>query len=143
MPSTWDDMMNDKSNWNYFTEQEVRNLDREFVALLDMARHRAKVPFVITSGYRTREHNFAVGGVDGSSHVTFPCVACDLMCRTSQDLWHILDGLFSVGLKRIGIYFTEVNGVPVITHVHVDADLTKPQEVVFLKWEGKPNQVVT
>lgn len=130
---------NEKKKWNYFTDDETKNLDTEFVARLDMARHRAGVPFVITSGYRTPEQNFAVGGVSGSSHEKG--LAVDLHCRNSNQLWHILDGLYSVGFNRVGIYFVIENNIPYPTHVHVDSDLTKPKEVAFLKIETAPGQI--
>jgi len=129
------------NKWNYFTESETKNLDTELVAMLDMARHKAGIPFIISSGFRTVEHNYAVGGADGSSHIKG--LAVDLLCRTSNQLFHILDGLCSVGFKRIGVYFITKDGVPYPSHVHVDVDDTKPQGVVFLKWEGQPNQVVS
>lgn len=117
----------------------MKNLDIELVAKLDIARHRAHVPFVITSGYRTPEHNFEVGGVDRSSHTKG--LAVDLMCENSILMWHMLDGLFFAGFKRIGIYIIEADGKPHPVHIHVDTDTTKPQEVVFMKYEGKPGQV--
>lgn len=129
----------EKRMWNYFTPDEVRNLDTELVAMLDMARHRAGVPFIITSGYRTSEHNFAVGGVDGSSHTKG--LAVDLLCTSSNSLWKMLDGLYFVGFKRIGVYFVLNGNAPVPMHIHVDTDLTKPQEVLFLKFENMPGQI--
>ena len=41
------------------------NMDKDFLSMLDNARDIAKTPFKITSGYRTKEHNVKVGGVEG------------------------------------------------------------------------------
>ena len=43
------------SNYKYFRDEEIKNLDLEFVAMLDKARHVSGVPYTITSGYRTPE----------------------------------------------------------------------------------------
>lgn len=124
------------SKWTYFSESEVQNLDTEFVAKLDMARHRAGVPFIITSGFRTPEINAGVGGVENSAHLQG--LAVDLLCRNSEWLWHILDGLYSVGFKRIGIYFVIQDGIPGPSHVHVDASTILPQDVAWFKMEKPP-----
>lgn len=137
----------EKRRWNYFSDDEVKNLDIELIAKLDMARHRAGIPFFISSGYRDPEHNFAVGGVSDSSHCHVDVngnpngLAVDLICRTSNELWHMLDGLYYAGFKRIGVYFICKENIPFPNHIHVDSDMRKPQEVVFLKWEGMPGQV--
>ena len=42
------------------------NMDSSFLAKLEEAREIAGIPFRITSGYRTKEHNTYVGGVPNS-----------------------------------------------------------------------------
>jgi hypothetical protein len=63
----------------YFTYSEFDSPDlpgsghemqQEFLDKLDLARGYSNVPYVINSGFRTPEHNAAVGGVPGSSHLT-------------------------------------------------------------------------
>lgn len=44
-------------------------MDIDFLRKLDEARHIAKTPFKINSGYRTQAHNLKVGGRVGSSHL--------------------------------------------------------------------------
>ena len=44
-------------------------MDLDFLHKLDEARTIAGVPFKITSGYRTPEHNAICGGRVGSSHL--------------------------------------------------------------------------
>ncbi len=119
--------------FNYFSNGEIKNLDLEFVAMLDRARHKAGIPFVITSGFRSPEDNFNAGGVQGSSHTKG--LAVDLRCHSSTELWHILDGLFSAGFTRIGIYHRLQDNLIMPAHVHVDASLDLPQNVTWLKYE--------
>lgn len=119
--------------WNYFSDAEVEGLDPEFVAFLDRARHKASIPFVLTSTFRDPVKNAEVGGVSDSAHTKG--LAADIRCGSSNTLYKILDGLYSAGVKRIGIYYRidDANGEFQYTHVHCDIDPTKPQEVVFLK----------
>ena len=95
-------------------------MDKNFLKLLDEARHIADVPFRITSGYRCPEHNKAVGGVPGSSHTKF--VACDIHCDNSARRYLIVSSLMKVGLRRIGISDN---------FIHVDMDYDKPQKLIW------------
>lgn len=126
-------MDNGEKRWNYFSDVEVVGLDHEFVACLDQARHKAGIPFVLTSGFRDPQKNAEVGGVSDSAHTKG--LAADIRCGNSHTLYKILDGLYSAGIRRIGIYYrmSDQDGALNYTHVHCDIDQTKPQEVVFLK----------
>ena len=95
-------------------------MNKNFLELLDDARHIASTPFRITSGYRCPEHNKAVGGVPGSSHTKF--VACDIHCDNSARRYLIVSSLMKVGLRRIGISDN---------FIHVDMDYDKPQKLIW------------
>jgi len=120
-------------SWNYFTDEEVKGLDIELLAMLDKARHRAGTEFIITDGLRTTATNTDPNAVPDSAHLTGHAV--DLRCLGSRYLWKMLDGLFAAGFKRIGIYLDITDGKAHPTHIHVDNDLTKDQEVVWLTVE--------
>lgn len=120
-------------NFTYFKDGEIVGLDTELVAMLDRARHRADIPFVITDGLRTPETNTDPNAVMDSAHLKG--LAVDLRCRDSRSLWRIVEALMSVGFKRIGLYFSVDEGVASPTHLHIDTDLTKPQEVFWLTVE--------
>jgi uncharacterized protein YcbK (DUF882 family) len=76
-------------------------MDPYFLQLLDKARAHAQIPFRISSGYRTKEHNKKVGGVDSSAHIKG--LAADIVCNSSSDRYIILSALLHVGFHRIGI----------------------------------------
>ncbi len=113
----------------YFNISEFDSPDRPgsgsrmktyFLNMLVEAREKAGIPFVITSGYRTRLHNKRVGGVSGSSHTKG--VAVDIRCRNSKDRFKIIQAAIEVGITRIG-----VSG----KFIHLDADEQKAQNVIW------------
>jgi uncharacterized protein YcbK (DUF882 family) len=109
----------------YFTRDEFGYAQgvepsTDLVLRLEQAREIAGVPFVITSGIRSNEHNAAVGGSPGSSHLTGNAV--DIACTTSSDRFAILHALIEVGFERIGIGSN---------FIHVDNDRSKPQGVCW------------
>jgi uncharacterized protein YcbK (DUF882 family) len=116
-------------NWGYiqhFTRDEFGYADGvepdwDLVMRLDQAREIAGVPFVITSGIRSFDHNAAVGGSPTSSHLTGHAV--DLRVRSGGERHAILHGVMEAGFDRIGI-----GG----TFIHVDNDKTKPANVVWV-----------
>ena len=92
-----------------------------FLKMLDEARHKAGIPFVITSGYRCPSHNRAVGGVANSAHTKG--LAADIACSDSRTRGYIIGALFEAGFNRIGIH----------EHfIHVDDDPSKDADVVWL-----------
>ena len=91
------------------------NMDTQFLDMINDARQYANVPFVITSGYRTKAHNKKVGGSSTSSHLKG--LAADISCVNSVERLLIIAGLLDAGFSRIGI---------AKDFIHVDCDLSKP-----------------
>lgn len=109
------------AKWTYFKDDEVVGLDQELVAMLDRARSLAGVPFTITCGLRTADQNAALAeSVKDSAHLTGNAV--DLACSDSESRFKMIQALFLVGFRRIGIYSA---------HVHVDNSSTLPQGVFW------------
>lgn len=95
-------------------------MNSELLQMLDTARELYAKPMVITSGFRTEEHNAKVGGTANSSHLRG--LAADISCKTSGERWDMLDSLIKAGFNRIGI---------AKTFIHVDIDEEKQP---FLIW---------
>lgn len=106
---------NTMPTYKYFKASEIVGLKPELVQLLDKAREIAGVPFKITSGYRDKDHNSEIGGVQGSSHTLG--LAVDLAIKDSSSAGRILLALVQVGFKRFGFYKDN--------HIHVDLDNSK------------------
>lgn len=119
------------STWHYFKDSEVMGLDRELVSMLDLARDKAGVPFLITSGLRTPERNsMLTGAVSDSAHLKG--LAVDLALSGSDHILNrILYGLYIAGFDRIGQYFSVEGKTLIPHHLHVDIDKTKPSQVTF------------
>lgn len=94
------------------------NMDGDFLKMLDTARDTAGVPFKITSGYRSKEHNERVGGVPNSSHLKG--YAADIACVAGRDRFIIIDSLIKAGFSRIGV---------ANTFIHVDNDPDKASSI--------------
>ena len=95
-------------------------MDQDFLDLLDKARERAGVPFRITSGYRSKQHNKDVGGVKNSSHRYG--LAADISCVNSDRRFLIIEALLYVGFTRIGV---------ADTFIHVDLDTNKQHNLIW------------
>jgi len=84
-------------------------------------RKKSGIPFVITSGYRTKSHNKRVGGVNSSSHTRG--YAVDIRCKTSKDRFKVIKYALECGFNRIGI-----SG----NFIHLDDDPTKTSNVIWV-----------
>ena len=83
-----------------------KNMKKDFLKKLDKARDIAKIPFKITSGFRTPQHNERLRkqgykASANSSHLK-GCAA-DIYCKDSGTRQKIVKGLIMAGFTRIGI----------------------------------------
>jgi len=116
-------------NLKYFTLSEFDSPDLEgsgsrmdatLLEMLDSLRDRYGKPLRITSGYRTAEHNAAVGGVPDSSHMRG--YAVDIAATSSRERHDIIKLAMEVGFDRIGV---------ANTFIHLDIDPNKPDRCVW------------
>ena len=81
-------------------------MDPELIADLDQCRHRAGIPFVVTSGFRTDQHQAKLKEEgypvsENSAHLLGR--AADIRCRNSTERFLIVASAITVGIQRIGI----------------------------------------
>lgn len=112
----------------YFTFEEFdspdeqgsgKNMQHDFLEMLDFAREEAGIPFKITSGFRTQAYNKDLQkrgyqASPNSSHLK-GCAA-DIACGNSEKRSIIVRALVNVGFTRLGISKT---------FIHVDSDPDK------------------
>lgn len=117
----------------YFTEKEftrctpscsMRDMDGEFLDLLDRIREKAGTPLVLNCAYRSREYDRIKGRTGNSAHTRGRAV--DIRCNTSANRYRIVSAALACGVTRIGIGKT---------FVHLDNDKTLPQGVIFDYYE--------
>lgn len=107
--------------YRWFSEKEAEGLSPDLMAMADMARAKAGIPFIITSGLRTAEENKKAGGADDSAHLTGE--AFDLRCSDSVSRFKMVKALLESGFLRIGIYEK---------HIHADVSRTLPFGVFWV-----------
>lgn len=93
----------------------------DFLRMIDAAREVAGIPFVVNSGFRTEQHNRAVGGSPSSSHLNG--WAADIRATNSTQRWIIIAACLQAGFTRIGV---------ADTFVHIDCDPDKAENVMWL-----------
>lgn len=108
-------------------------MEYDFMRALDSARGRARVPFVINSGFRTAKHNRAIGGRRNSAHtrgwaadIALAPIAKELGSTTAAARAFLVEVLQREGFNRLGLY---------ATFVHVDMDPSLPPNVTWLEGE--------
>ena len=97
-------------------------MDREAVMLFDAIRAAVGKPLHVNSGYRTKAYNALVRKAKPDSAHTRG-MAADLEALTSSLRFKIVRVALALGAKRIGV---------AETYVHIDADKTLPQNVLWL-----------
>ncbi len=74
------------------------NVRQELVDFLNQLRLRFGGPLIVTSGYRSPEHNKAVGGVPNSQHVKgLAADICPLDTADLNRLWQLADSMNETG----------------------------------------------
>jgi zinc D-Ala-D-Ala carboxypeptidase len=97
-----------------------KNMNEEFLYMLDAARKIYGKPMHVNSGYRSEEHNKKVGGVSSSSHLKG--LAADISCKKSNERFEMLQAFIKAGFKRIGV---------ADSFIHIDNDKDKSQGVIW------------
>jgi len=92
-------------------------MQQSMLEKLDRAREWAGVPFRISSGYRTPEHNKSVGGVENSAHIRGYAADIRIDGYNEAAITRMIAALTLAGFTRIG---------KARTFLHVDDDPEKP-----------------
>ena len=115
---------------NYFTQWDFDNctprckqsdMHADTLSKLNKARHMAGIPFILTSAYRTVEHEKNMGRPGTSAHTNGRAV--DIRATTGRTKFIVVDALIKTGFTRIGVH---------TSFIHADDDPTKDQKLIWL-----------
>ena len=113
------------NKWKYFADEEIIGLQDSIVEMLDLARGYAGFPIILTSPFRTPEHNAEVGGVPNSSHEKG--IGVDIQKPIGEfEILKLIWALGLAGFQRVLIY---------TKHIHADIDMEKPHPICV--WMGE------
>ena len=105
----------------------ANKMRRHFMDRVNLARHYAKVAFVVNSGYRCLIYNKSLKSKKTSSHIKG--LGMDVKCTDWWKTFMIIKGLYKAGIRRIRLYIVITKlGKIKPRHIHFDYDLTKPQD---------------
>ena len=114
----------------YFKEEEfnrcspacsLQDMKQTTMSKLDTAREIADIPFVLTSAYRSPDHDRSKGRSGTGAHTLGRAV--DIRCNTSKNRLLVVNALLKAGFKRIGI---------ARSFVHADDSEVHEQKVIWL-----------
>lgn len=96
-------------NPNYFKPEEFackcgcgkKEMQPKFMEKLNYARHKAGIPFIVTSGLRCLTHNEAEGGEENSEHLWGE--GADIKATDGYTRWKVVDAAMAAGIRRIGV----------------------------------------
>lgn len=95
-------------NIRYFRRMEFvcpccgkEDMDEDFLFRLDRLRETLARPLRVTSGWRCRKHNAAVGGKRNSAHLLG--IACDIRVASSGKRFQIIDICKALEINRFGM----------------------------------------
>ena len=113
----------------YFTESEfnrctpscsMKDMDNDFLLLLDKLREKCGFPLVISCAYRSKEWDLKKGRSGNSAHTRGKAV--DIRYNSSSTAYAIVKNAMELGIKRIGVGKN---------FIHIDNDDSLPQNVLF------------
>jgi hypothetical protein len=93
-------------------------MDREFLMMLDQARHLCKLKFKIIKGYVSPDGQVRKNELNNSSHLIGR--ACEILCQHNYKRYRIITSLLEVGFTRIA--FAD-------DRIYVDNDDLKPDSI--------------
>ena len=105
----------------------VKNLAR-LAQFLQSIRNELHLPIVVTSGYRSKEVNEAVGGVLSSYHVKG--LAADIKCADMDKLLAVLHSHL-MEIDQLGIYYNSTTQL--WFHVGLAEDGKVPRTQIFTR----------
>ena len=107
--------------WKFFSDNELKckgtneiHMDEEFMEKLVAIRDKLNLPMTITSGYRSKEHNKAIGGAKNSPHLQGKAV--DLACY-GEKAYQIVQLALAEGFTGIGVKQKGAHGS---RFIHID-----------------------
>lgn len=103
-------------------------MDPCFLEMLDMARMYAGIPFVVTSGFRTKQYNKELKRRGYKVSNTSPHMlgkAADIACTTSADRFLIISAALEAGFTRIGV---------ASNFIHLDNATAEDDKIEELIW---------
>lgn len=109
---------------NVPTFEAVKNISRLCQYILDPVRFEYGAPIIISSGYRNKDVNTAVGGVKNSQHTKG--LASDLQCNDLPRLFNILKKN-----KYIDQLIIESNNGVKWLHVSIAEEGKEPRNMIF------------
>ena len=97
-------------------------MDREFLMMLDEARHLCKIKFKIVKGYVSPDGQTRKNELNNSSHLLGR--ACEIFCQNNYKRYRIMTALLEVGFTRIA--FSD-------NRLYVDNDDLKPDSIWYYR----------